>query len=345
MAPNVEFIHQDEISKQQSPDSLKFTVSQYEINYEHQFTVSQYEINYEHQAPYCWCLEFAKSHWPCKHVLAIFSHFPELGWDTLCKSYINQPCFNLDFDVLRQIAVDEPLPSIKKPNAFIAKKYISTWLEVILNFYDVCFAEMKMNACMILCLEMTTATVNSKDFWQIILIRTKGEWCRSMKLTFVRVIRISKVLRFNWTREVNDPFVSPFSGNPGLTFDIEQDATPCYYFSLFMKATDYEMMATETNWYYNQIRAMKEPFRFSRMRLWYDTCGPEIRFWAWPSWWDWWTVQHSNRPPCTDQAGLGWHSHQRTWRWTSPHNESWSGKKSCCWPKRGRLKSHTLKHR
>ena len=109
MAPNVEFIHQDEKSKQQSPDSLKFTVS-------------QYEINYEHQVPYCWCLDFAKSHLPCKHVLAIFSHFPELGWDTLCKSYINQPCFNLDFDVLRQIAVDKPLPSIKKPNAFIAKK-------------------------------------------------------------------------------------------------------------------------------------------------------------------------------------------------------------------------------
>jgi len=107
MAPNVEFIHQDEISKQQSLDSLKFTVS-------------QYEINYEHQVPYCSCPDFAKSHWPCKHVLAIFSHFPEHGWDTLRKSYINQPCFNLDFDVLRQIAVDEPLPSINKENAFIA---------------------------------------------------------------------------------------------------------------------------------------------------------------------------------------------------------------------------------
>jgi len=227
----------------------------------------------------------------------------------------------------------------------LLKKYICTWLEVIFNFYDVCFAEMKMNACMILCLEMTTATVNSKDIWQIILMRTKGEWRRSMKLTFVRVIRISKVLRFTWTREVNDPFVSPFSGNPGFTFDIMRDATPCYYFSLFMKATDYEMIATETNRYYNQIRAMKEPTRFSRMHLWYDTCGPEICFWAWPSWWDWWTVQHSNQPPCTDQAGLGWHYHQRTWRSTSPHNESSSWKKSCCWPKRGRLKSHTLKHR
>ncbi|KAL4240383.1 hypothetical protein ACF0H5_001173 [Mactra antiquata] len=48
------------------------------------------------------------------------NHFPEHGWDTRRQSYINQPCFNLDFDVLRQIAVDEPLPSINKPNAFIA---------------------------------------------------------------------------------------------------------------------------------------------------------------------------------------------------------------------------------
>lgn len=108
MAPNVEYINQDEISKQQSSDSLKFTVS-------------KYDISYEHQVPFCSCPDFAKSHWPCKHVLAIFNHYPEHGWDTLRKSYTNQPCFNLDFDVLREIAVNEPVAINNKPKADIAK--------------------------------------------------------------------------------------------------------------------------------------------------------------------------------------------------------------------------------
>jgi len=84
-------------------------------------------------------------------------------------------------------------------------------------------------------------------------------------------------LRFNWTREVSDPLVPPFIGDCGFSVEIERDATPIDYFSLFMKDSDFDMIATETNRYYSQIRAMKEPSRCSRMHLWYDTCGPEIR--------------------------------------------------------------------
>ena len=87
MPPRVEMIHHQEILKHSSSDSLNFTVS-------------NYTIEYDHQIPNCSCPDFSKYHWPCKHVLAIFHHNQEHGWDSLHQIYKDQPCFNLDVDVL-----------------------------------------------------------------------------------------------------------------------------------------------------------------------------------------------------------------------------------------------------
>lgn len=87
MPPQVEFIDHYQVEKQQSSDSLKFTVS-------------NYTIDYDLQIPHCSCPDFSKYHWPCKHVLAIFHHYPEHGWDSLHRAYQTQPCFNLDLEVL-----------------------------------------------------------------------------------------------------------------------------------------------------------------------------------------------------------------------------------------------------
>ena len=46
--------------------------------------------------PFCECLSWLRNHFPCKHFFAIFSHFPEWGWEKLPQHYRNFPLLTLD---------------------------------------------------------------------------------------------------------------------------------------------------------------------------------------------------------------------------------------------------------
>ena len=45
--------------------------------------------------PSCTCFDWLKHHWPCKHFLAIYNHFPEWDWDRMSPSYTSGPYFKI----------------------------------------------------------------------------------------------------------------------------------------------------------------------------------------------------------------------------------------------------------
>jgi hypothetical protein len=51
--------------------------------------------------PLCSCPDWEKSHWPCKHMLAVVTHYPGQGWDFWPQEYTSSPYFCLDLDVTR----------------------------------------------------------------------------------------------------------------------------------------------------------------------------------------------------------------------------------------------------
>ena len=52
--------------------------------------------------PSCSCPDWFKFHLPCKHILAIFQHYPGWDWDFLSKEFRDAPHFNLDHDILEK---------------------------------------------------------------------------------------------------------------------------------------------------------------------------------------------------------------------------------------------------
>ena len=50
--------------------------------------------------PSCSCFDWQKHHWPCKHFLAIYNHFPEWGWEKMSPSYTSSPYFKIDSSVI-----------------------------------------------------------------------------------------------------------------------------------------------------------------------------------------------------------------------------------------------------
>ena len=45
----------------------------------------------------CECPDFARNHWPCKHILAVVS---KMGWETLPESFLANPMFRIDVKCL-----------------------------------------------------------------------------------------------------------------------------------------------------------------------------------------------------------------------------------------------------
>ena len=47
--------------------------------------------------PFCGCYDWAKHHYPCKHLLAVIAsgNFPNYTWDSLPREYRNSPFINL----------------------------------------------------------------------------------------------------------------------------------------------------------------------------------------------------------------------------------------------------------
>ncbi|KAK3104713.1 hypothetical protein FSP39_008463, partial [Pinctada imbricata] len=50
--------------------------------------------------PSCDCMDWRRTHWPCKHFMAIFHNIPGWDWNALPSSYKEHPTFQLDLDVV-----------------------------------------------------------------------------------------------------------------------------------------------------------------------------------------------------------------------------------------------------
>jgi hypothetical protein len=84
-------------------------------------------------------------------------------------------------------------------------------------------------------------------------------------------------IRLGWSNECQQPLVTPFTGGPGLTLEMDENSDPIDYFKLFVHDDEFEMFAIETNRYFEQIRAVRQPKPYARMNLWYDTTAAEMK--------------------------------------------------------------------
>ena len=57
-----------------------------------------------------------------------------------------------------------------------------------------------------------------------------------------------------WTQNYSSPIVVPFTGNPGLTIELPEYRDPLFYFNLFIKESDFDKFAVETNKYASVLR-------------------------------------------------------------------------------------------
>lgn len=72
------------------------------------------EFGNEDNPPHCECKFWCRNHLPCKHLFAIFRHYPEWGWDKLPLHYTQSPRLTLDEAVIGQNgkAVTSPVESV-----------------------------------------------------------------------------------------------------------------------------------------------------------------------------------------------------------------------------------------
>ena len=56
-----------------------------------------------HTAPWCDCIDWARIHLPCKHVLAVITNFQQWGWDKLPAEYTSFPLFTLDPQLMSDV--------------------------------------------------------------------------------------------------------------------------------------------------------------------------------------------------------------------------------------------------
>ncbi len=61
-----------------------------------------YSVTFHGDMPNCTCQDWARTHMPCKHILAIFVHLPsKYSWATLPEVYRNCPHFCVDEDFIQ----------------------------------------------------------------------------------------------------------------------------------------------------------------------------------------------------------------------------------------------------
>ena len=91
MPPKAEQIEKRQITMSQEREFVELSVRSLSWN--------TYNIVYDDNIPQCSCADFKKHHWVCKHILSVFEHFSDHGWDSLNPVYTRQPCFNVDTDI------------------------------------------------------------------------------------------------------------------------------------------------------------------------------------------------------------------------------------------------------
>ena len=62
----------------------------------------QHTVNFKHDdnMPECTCKDWIWWHIPCKHFFAVFNHFPDWGWISLPKEYLENEYLSADSDIL-----------------------------------------------------------------------------------------------------------------------------------------------------------------------------------------------------------------------------------------------------
>jgi len=63
-------------------------------------TTNSYAVSLDEETPSCECADWQRNCMPCKHMMAVFHHFPSCGWNTLSPEYTNFPAFIVDEDVV-----------------------------------------------------------------------------------------------------------------------------------------------------------------------------------------------------------------------------------------------------
>jgi hypothetical protein len=61
--------------------------------------------------PSCSCVQFQRTHLPCKHVAAVFGKFEEINFQTLPSFYSNNPMFTVDLSSLNMKETDLNIPT------------------------------------------------------------------------------------------------------------------------------------------------------------------------------------------------------------------------------------------
>ena len=71
-------------------------------------SANTYDIDLCSPCPCCSCYDWQRYHLPCKHMLAVFHHFPSWDWEFLPSEYRDAPHFNLDLEILDSFQNTKP---------------------------------------------------------------------------------------------------------------------------------------------------------------------------------------------------------------------------------------------
>ena len=65
-------------------------------------SVKTHEVQFtgDNNMPQCTCKDWIRWHIPCKHFMAIFTHYPQWGWNKLPQSYLENEYISADSTVL-----------------------------------------------------------------------------------------------------------------------------------------------------------------------------------------------------------------------------------------------------
>jgi hypothetical protein len=90
----------DECVKVVDKERFQFVVKSQDTNCSNMWYKVSFGNETNQKMPSCECIDWERNRLPCKHFLAIFSNYPDCGFDRLSLVYKDLPFLNLDEDVI-----------------------------------------------------------------------------------------------------------------------------------------------------------------------------------------------------------------------------------------------------
>lgn len=84
--------------------------------------------------------------------------------------------------------------------------------------------------------------------------------------------------KLGWRKTSEPPMQVPFTGNPGINVQLNEQFTAYTFFKLFVDDEFFELMSTQTNLYKSQYND-ENLGPHARLRKWYDTTAAEMKQW------------------------------------------------------------------